>query len=89
MSDVTSGLKQEYQASLAPEDTVQGPSPNARQVVEVLREIQTQRDELEAKFLQERAALEAKFQKVVSTYIQQFDHFQQLRSQSSITSYAL
>ncbi|KAK9940843.1 hypothetical protein M0R45_017483 [Rubus argutus] len=70
MSDVTSGLKQENQESLAPEDTVQSSSPNARQLVEVLREIQSQRDELEAKFLQERAALEAKFQKVVSTYIQ-------------------
>lgn len=55
MSDVTSGMKQEYQASLAPENTVQSSSPNARQLVEVLREIQSQRDELEAKFLQERA----------------------------------
>ncbi|XP_016503801.1 nucleosome assembly protein 1;3-like [Nicotiana tabacum] len=38
-------------------------SPNVRKRVEVLREIQTQHDELEAKFFEERAALEAKYQK--------------------------
>ncbi|XP_078428924.1 nucleosome assembly protein 1;2-like [Wolffia australiana] len=37
---------------------------NVRKRVEVLREIQGQHDELEAKFLEERAALEAKYQKL-------------------------
>ncbi|CAK9179951.1 unnamed protein product [Ilex paraguariensis] len=39
-------------------------SPNVRKRVEVLREIQGQHDELEAKFFEERAALEAKYQKL-------------------------
>ncbi|OIT21412.1 PREDICTED: nucleosome assembly protein 1;2 [Nicotiana attenuata] len=39
-------------------------SPNVRKRVEVLREIQTEHDELEAKFFEERAALEAKYQKL-------------------------
>ncbi|KAF2285132.1 hypothetical protein GH714_038759 [Hevea brasiliensis] len=39
-------------------------SPNVRQRVEHLREIQSQHDELEAKFFEERAALEAKYQKL-------------------------
>ncbi|KAL6129147.1 hypothetical protein ACLB2K_072500 [Fragaria x ananassa] len=70
MSNVTSGLNEEFGTSLTPEDTVESLSPNARQHIEILRELQCQRDELEAKFLQERAALEAKFQQVVSTFIQ-------------------
>ncbi|GAB4850529.1 Nucleosome assembly protein 1.4 [Ancistrocladus abbreviatus] len=36
---------------------------NVRKRVEVLRELQSQHDELEAKFLEERASLEAKYQK--------------------------
>ncbi|XP_009785383.1 nucleosome assembly protein 1-2 isoform X1 [Nicotiana tabacum] len=39
-------------------------SPNVRKRVEALREIQTEHDELEAKFFEERAALEAKYQKL-------------------------
>ncbi|KAF5186069.1 Nucleosome assembly protein, partial [Thalictrum thalictroides] len=39
-------------------------SPKVRQRVEVLREIQSQHDELEAKFFEEKAALEAKYQKL-------------------------
>ncbi|XP_042446015.1 nucleosome assembly protein 1;2-like [Zingiber officinale] len=39
-------------------------SPVIRKRVEVLREIQSQHDELEAKFFEERAALEAKYQKL-------------------------
>lgn len=70
MSDVTSGLNEEFGTSLTPEDKVENLSPNARQHIEILRELQRQCDELEAKFLQERAALEAKFQQVVSTFIQ-------------------
>lgn len=38
--------------------------PAVRKRVEVLREIQGQHDELEAKFLEERAALEARYQKL-------------------------
>ncbi|XP_016446057.1 nucleosome assembly protein 1;4-like [Nicotiana tabacum] len=38
--------------------------PNIRKRVDVLREIQGQYDELEGQFLEERAALEAKFQKL-------------------------
>ncbi|XP_020098493.1 nucleosome assembly protein 1;1-like isoform X2 [Ananas comosus] len=39
-------------------------NPKVRKRVEVLKEIQSQHDELEAKFLEERAALEAKYQKL-------------------------
>ncbi|GFQ02281.1 nucleosome assembly protein 1 [Phtheirospermum japonicum] len=39
-------------------------SPIVRKRVEALREIQSEHDELEAKFLEERAALEAKYQKL-------------------------
>jgi nucleosome assembly protein 1-like 1 len=38
-------------------------SPPVRKRVEALREIQSEHDELEAKFFEERAALEAKYQK--------------------------
>ncbi|KAK7271976.1 hypothetical protein RJT34_28288 [Clitoria ternatea] len=39
-------------------------SPKVRQRVEVLRDLQSQHDELEAKFLEERSQLEAKYQKL-------------------------
>ncbi|KAG1346352.1 nucleosome assembly protein 1-like 2 [Cocos nucifera] len=39
-------------------------TPKVRKRVEVLRELQSQHDELEAKFFEERAALEAKYQKL-------------------------
>ncbi|KAF8393614.1 hypothetical protein HHK36_021858 [Tetracentron sinense] len=45
-------------------DVLETLSPNVRKRVEVLREIQGQHDELEAKFFEERAALEAKYQKL-------------------------
>ncbi|TMW90451.1 hypothetical protein EJD97_015680 [Solanum chilense] len=49
-------------------------SPNVRKRVEVLREIQSQHDELEAKFFEERAALEAKYQKLYQPlYTKRFD----------------
>ncbi|KAJ8528006.1 hypothetical protein K7X08_015457 [Anisodus acutangulus] len=49
-------------------------TPNVRKRVEVLREIQTQHDELEAKFFEERAALEAKYQKLYQPlYTKRFD----------------
>ncbi|XP_072983772.1 nucleosome assembly protein 1;2-like isoform X2 [Typha latifolia] len=45
-------------------DVLEALSPKVRKRVEVLREIQSQHDELEAKFFEERAALEAKYQKL-------------------------
>ncbi|CAL2274659.1 unnamed protein product [Prunus armeniaca] len=45
-------------------DILESLSPVVRKRVDVLREIQTQHDELEAKFFEERAALEAKYQKL-------------------------
>ncbi|KAJ8566043.1 hypothetical protein K7X08_030520 [Anisodus acutangulus] len=45
-------------------DVLENLSPNVRKRVEVLREIQTQHDDLEAIFFEERAALEAKYQKL-------------------------
>ncbi|KAJ8480313.1 hypothetical protein OPV22_024040 [Ensete ventricosum] len=45
-------------------DVLETLSPAVRKRVEVLREIQSQHDELEAKFFEERAALEAKYQKL-------------------------
>ncbi|KAK9102571.1 hypothetical protein Sjap_019825 [Stephania japonica] len=45
-------------------DVLETLSPNVRKRVEVLREIQSHHDELEAKFFEERAALEAKYQKL-------------------------
>ncbi|KAJ1382202.1 Nucleosome assembly protein [Sesbania bispinosa] len=45
-------------------DILETLSPPVRQRVEVLRDIQSQHDELEAKFLEERAQLEAKYQKL-------------------------
>ncbi|RWR73675.1 nucleosome assembly protein 1/4 isoform X1 [Cinnamomum micranthum f. kanehirae] len=45
-------------------DVLETLSPKVRKRVEVLRQIQSQHDELEAKFFEERAALEAKYQKL-------------------------
>ncbi|KAK4395113.1 Nucleosome assembly protein 1 [Sesamum angolense] len=45
-------------------DVMETLSPKVRKRVEALREIQSQHDELEGKFLEERAALEAKYQKL-------------------------
>uniref|UniRef100_A0A7N0UV54 Uncharacterized protein n=1 Tax=Kalanchoe fedtschenkoi TaxID=63787 RepID=A0A7N0UV54_KALFE len=45
-------------------DILETLTPTVRKRVEVLKEIQSQHDELEAKFLEERAALEAKYQKL-------------------------
>lgn len=45
-------------------DVLEALSPNVRKRVDVLRELQSQHDELEAKFFEERAALEAKYQKL-------------------------
>ncbi|KAA8534828.1 hypothetical protein F0562_029730 [Nyssa sinensis] len=49
-------------------------SPKVRKRVEVLRGIQSQHDELEAKFFEERAALEAKYQKLYQPlYTKRYD----------------
>ncbi|KAJ8766908.1 hypothetical protein K2173_011726 [Erythroxylum novogranatense] len=45
-------------------DVLENLSPEVRKRVEFLREIQSKHDELEAKFFEERAALEAKYQKL-------------------------
>lgn len=55
-------------------DMLENLSPNVRKRVEVLREIQGQHDELEAKFFEERAALEAKYQKLYGPlYAKRYD----------------
>ncbi|GAU44932.1 hypothetical protein TSUD_400600 [Trifolium subterraneum] len=61
--DLVNALKSKIQ-SLAGQhsDVLESLSPVVRKRVEVLREIQGEHDELEAKFLEERAALEAKYQ---------------------------
>ncbi|KAL9399321.1 hypothetical protein Peur_008282 [Populus x canadensis] len=49
-------------------------SPSVRKRVEDLREIQSEHDELEAKFFEERAALEAKYQKLYQPlYTKRYD----------------
>ncbi|GMI94891.1 NUCLEOSOME/CHROMATIN ASSEMBLY FACTOR GROUP A 03, NUCLEOSOME/CHROMATIN ASSEMBLY FACTOR GROUP A3 [Hibiscus trionum] len=49
-------------------------SPNVRKRVEVLRQIQGQHDELEAKFFEERVALEDKYQKLYQPlYAKRYD----------------
>ncbi|KAL3642971.1 Nucleosome assembly protein [Castilleja foliolosa] len=45
-------------------DVLENLSPSVKKRVDVLREIQSQHDELEAKFFEERAALQAKYQKL-------------------------
>ncbi|XP_052183448.1 nucleosome assembly protein 1;4-like isoform X2 [Diospyros lotus] len=45
-------------------DVLESLTPKVRKRVEVLRELQSEHDELEAKFFEERAALEAKYQKL-------------------------
>ncbi|KAG9156265.1 hypothetical protein Leryth_009143 [Lithospermum erythrorhizon] len=77
MSDLTSALNAEDREGLVNalknklqdlsgkhSDVLEGLTPNVRKRVDVLREIQSQHDELEAKFFEERAALEAKYQKL-------------------------
>ncbi|KAB2024378.1 hypothetical protein ERO13_D06G072100v2 [Gossypium hirsutum] len=55
-------------------DVLESLSPIVRKRVEVLREIQSQHDELEAKFFEERAALEAKYQKLYQPlYAKRYD----------------
>ncbi|PSR96168.1 Nucleosome assembly protein like [Actinidia chinensis var. chinensis] len=64
-ADLVNALKDKLQ-NLAGQhsDVLETLTPKVRKRVEVLRELQSQHDELEAKFFEERAALEAKYQKL-------------------------
>ncbi|KAK4716243.1 hypothetical protein R3W88_014581 [Solanum pinnatisectum] len=63
-ADLVNALKNKLQDLTGKHsDVLENLSPIVRKRVEVLREIQTQHDNLEAKFFEERAALEAKYQK--------------------------
>ncbi|KAE9601607.1 putative nucleosome assembly protein (NAP) [Lupinus albus] len=77
VSDLTAALNEENRADLVNalkskiqslaghhSDILESLSPVVRKRVDVLREIQGQHDEIEAKFFEERAALEAKYQKL-------------------------
>ncbi|KAE9602463.1 putative nucleosome assembly protein (NAP) [Lupinus albus] len=63
--DLVNALKSKIQGLAGQHtDFLESLSPNVRKRVEVLKEIQGEYDELEAKFFEERAALEAKYQKL-------------------------
>ncbi|KAG4990694.1 hypothetical protein AAZX31_09G062100 [Glycine max] len=77
VTDLTSALNEENRADLvnalkskiqslagAHSDVLETLSPNVRKRVESLREIQGKHDEIEADFLKEKEALEAKYQKL-------------------------
>uniref|UniRef100_A0A5B7AAS2 Uncharacterized protein n=1 Tax=Davidia involucrata TaxID=16924 RepID=A0A5B7AAS2_DAVIN len=62
-ADLVNALKNKLQDLTGKHSEVlENLSPKVRKRVEVLRGIQSQHDELEAKFFEERAALEAKYQ---------------------------
>ncbi|KAK9026971.1 hypothetical protein V6N11_066822 [Hibiscus sabdariffa] len=64
-SGLANDLKNKLQIlAKEPTDVLESLSPNVRKRVDALREIQSRHDEVEAKFLEERAALEAKYQKL-------------------------
>ncbi|KAF0916698.1 hypothetical protein E2562_011549 [Oryza meyeriana var. granulata] len=64
-ADLVETLTNRLQALAAQHhDVLESLTPTVRKRVEVLMEIQNQHDELEAKFFEERAALEAKYQKL-------------------------
>ncbi|KAK4432863.1 Nucleosome assembly protein 1 [Sesamum alatum] len=64
-ADLVNALKNKLQDLAGKHsDVLENLSPNVRKRVDALREIQTQHDDLEAKFFEERAALEAKYQKL-------------------------
>ncbi|XP_039004889.1 nucleosome assembly protein 1;2-like isoform X2 [Hibiscus syriacus] len=74
-ADLVNALKNKLQnLSREHTDILERLSPNVKKRVEVLREIQGQHDELEAKFFEERAALEAKYQKLYQPlYAKRYD----------------
>ncbi|KAL0337272.1 UNVERIFIED_CONTAM: Nucleosome assembly protein 1 [Sesamum calycinum] len=64
-ADLVNALKNKLQDLAGKHsDVLENLSPNVRKRVDALREIQSQHDDLEAKFFEERAALEAKYQKL-------------------------
>ncbi|KAA8523261.1 hypothetical protein F0562_009684 [Nyssa sinensis] len=64
-ADLVNALKNKLQDLTGKHSEVlENLSPKVRKRVDVLRDIQSQHDELEAKFFEERAALEAKYQKL-------------------------
>ncbi|CAA7025411.1 unnamed protein product [Microthlaspi erraticum] len=77
LADLTSALKDQDQAGLVNalknklqdlagqhSDVLENLTPKVRKRVDALRDIQGQHDEIEAKFFEERALLEAKYQKL-------------------------
>ncbi|XP_075509692.1 nucleosome assembly protein 1;2-like isoform X1 [Primulina tabacum] len=55
-------------------DVLENLSPSVRKRVDVLREIQTRHNELEAKYFEERAALESKYQKLYQPlYVERYE----------------
>ncbi|CAN7047630.1 unnamed protein product [Brassica rapa subsp. trilocularis] len=81
MSGLTAALNEEDRAGLVNalkdklqnlagqhSDVLENLTPAVRKRVEVLRKIQNQHDEIEAKFFEERAALEAKYQKLYQPF---------------------
>ncbi|KAK4760787.1 hypothetical protein SAY87_005680 [Trapa incisa] len=87
MADLASALNSENRAGLVNAiksklhnlagqhtDVLENLSPVVRKRVEVLRDIQSQHNELEAKFFEERTALEAKYQKLYQPlYTKRYD----------------
>ncbi|XP_031120240.1 nucleosome assembly protein 1;1-like [Ipomoea triloba] len=64
-ADLVNAIKNKLQElSMGHSNFMDSLSPKVRKRVDFLREIQSQHDELEAKFFEERAVLEAKFQKL-------------------------
>ncbi|KAJ4708666.1 Nucleosome assembly protein [Melia azedarach] len=87
MADLSASLNEENRAGLESaiknklqnlavqhSDALENLTPKVRKRVEVLREIQSQHNELEAKFFEERAVLEAKYQKLYQPlYTKRYD----------------
>nr|XP_025672167.1 nucleosome assembly protein 1;4 isoform X2 [Arachis hypogaea] len=64
-ADLVNALKDKLQLLAGNHvDVLETLAPNVRKRVEVLRDLQGQHDELETKFIEERAQLEAKYQKL-------------------------
>ncbi|GMI81298.1 NUCLEOSOME/CHROMATIN ASSEMBLY FACTOR GROUP A 02, nucleosome assembly protein 1;2 [Hibiscus trionum] len=74
-ADLVNALKNKLQnLSRDHTDMMESLSPNVRKRVEFLMEIQGQHDDLEAKFLEEKAVLEAKYQKLYQPlYTKRYD----------------
>lgn len=64
IAELAATLKDKLQLGVPRPDVLESLTPNVRKRVEALKELQGQHDGLEAKFFEERAALEAKYQKL-------------------------